>query len=168
MPKSGQTEVSGTFVKISGTKQGDIVLSRDYPDRPEGRYNRKGQDALYLTVDEKSARVAMKKYADEIEFPVYLIEYKINACSVVDLRSPQNESLREMASKDWKKELAKDQEPSSWEVSDILREQNEIGLIDPSRKDPEAWHLTLFRWNEPGAPEVTILNSNEPTVLYSI
>jgi len=155
-------------VKISGTKQGDIVLSRDYHDRPEGRYNRKGQDALYLTVNEKSARVAMKKYADEIEFPVYLIEYEIDACTVADLRLPQNGSLREMASKDWKKELANGKEPSSWKVSDMLRLQNEIGLIDPSRKDPEAWHLTLFRWNEPGAPKVTILNRDEPVALFSI
>lgn len=168
MSKSGHTEVSGTFVKISATEQGDIALSRDFHDRPEGRYNRKGQDALYLSVNEKSARVAMKKYADEIEFPVYLIEYKIDPCSVVDLRSSQNVSLREMASKDWKKELASGKEPSSWEVSDTLRKQNEIGLIDPSRKDPEAWHLTLFRWNEPGAPKVTILEREEPVALFSI
>jgi hypothetical protein len=26
------------------------------------------------------------------------------------------------------------------------------GLIDPSRKQPHLWHLTLFDWNNPGAP----------------
>jgi RES domain-containing protein len=30
--------------------------------------------------------------------------------------------------------------------------------IDPSRKRPGLWHLTLFAWNAPGAPRATLLD----------
>ncbi len=36
----------------------------------------------------------------------------------------------------------------------------QIGLIDPSRQDPKKWHITLFRWNEIGAPKVTLVGDS--------
>ena len=60
------TEISGTFVRICSPDQVNLALKRNSPTRPEARYNRLGQDALYLAVDEESARVAMQKYAKDI------------------------------------------------------------------------------------------------------
>lgn len=46
--------------------------------------------------------------------------------------------------------------PSSWRVRAQLEAVGASGLVDPSRKRPGLWHLVLFRWNEPGAPTVTL------------
>ena len=138
------------------------------PERPAGRYNRKGEDALYLTLNEASARVAMKKYAADITFPIFLIHFQISNCSLVDLRLTANKDLKSKSVKDWSQELKQGLEPSSWQVSDYLRRNGEIGLIDPSRKSPSVWHVTLFRWNEPDAPTVSISNDHEPTPLFDI
>ena len=45
--------------------------------------------------------------------------------------------------------------PSSWAVRRRLEEAGAHGLIEPSRTAPGLWHLTLFCWNEDGAPRVT-------------
>ncbi|PWQ93416.1 hypothetical protein [Leucothrix arctica] len=76
-----------------------------------------------------------------------------------------NSDYREKASQDRQAAIAKDDEPTSWEVSDLLRTHQEIGLIDPSRKDPKAWHVTLFRWNESGAPIISLVGEPTPIVL---
>ncbi|MDY7526362.1 RES domain-containing protein [Cryobacterium sp. 10I1] len=47
-------------------------------------------------------------------------------------------------------------EPSSWQVRRRLEALGANGLVDPSRKRPGLWHLTLFRWNGPDAPRVAL------------
>ena len=158
-------KISGSFVKVIENDQENIVLSRNYSDRPEARYNRRGQDALYLSVDEYSARVAMRKYKREMELPLYLVEYEVEACLIVDLRQIESRELKKMASQDWKSELTKGVEPTSWQVSDMLRKNYEVGVIDPSRKNPKVWHLALFRWNESGAPKVCRIGDPKPILL---
>jgi len=56
------TEIGGTFVNIAWADDPDIHLKRGLPDRPAARFNRIGQDALYLSPDEESARVAIGQY----------------------------------------------------------------------------------------------------------
>ncbi|MEI6897892.1 MAG: hypothetical protein V5786_10505, partial [Psychromonas sp.] len=80
MFKNSYTEISGTLVRICCAEQLDLALQRNSPERPEGRYNRRGQDALYLTVNEESARVAMRKYAKDIDCPLVLVKYQVEAC----------------------------------------------------------------------------------------
>lgn len=156
--------ISGELVKIAFADQVDILLQHDSPNRPAARFNRKGQNALYLSVDEQSARVAMKKYAADSDAPRVLIRYNIDSCELVDLRHPDADSLRQRASLDWKATLQNGGEPDSWLVADELRERGEIGLIDPSRKNPGLWHVTLLQWNKPGAPTVTVID--EPSAIY--
>ncbi|MEI8634416.1 RES family NAD+ phosphorylase [Vibrio sp. PP-XX7] len=157
--------ISGTFVRICAVGQAESVLERHSPDRPEARYNRRGQDALYLTATEESARVAMKKYVKHIKSPLVLATYEIEACQLVDLRHPDLRLYKDCVGGDWQDALSKGIEPPSWNVSDLMRENHEIGLIDPSRKDPTVWHVTLFRWNEAGAPSVRVVGDPVPIVL---
>lgn len=152
-----KSNIAGEFEKIAYAEQVNILLQRESPMRPEARFNRRGQDALYLSVNDNSARVAMKKYANDRESPRVLIRYEVPACELVDLRHSDAKELRERASQDWKSELENGLEPTSWRVADSLRNSDEIGFIDPSRKNPKLWHVTLFRWNEAGAPNVNIL-----------
>ena len=56
----------------------------------------------------------------------------------------------------WQEDVAAGMAPASWEVRDRLIELGAHGLIDPSRKRPGLWHLTLFSWNQPGAASVLL------------
>ena len=151
------SEISGTFVKIAFADQVDILLKRNSPDRPAARYNREGQDALYLSVDENTAHVAMRKYVADSDSPRVLIYYEVQPCQLVDLRHPDAEDLRKRANQNWQLALDEGTEPTSWEVADLLRKSNKTGLIDPSRSQLGSWDITLFRWNEPDAPRVAMV-----------
>ena len=59
------TEVSGEFVKIVWADDPDVHLMRGAPERPPARFNRRGQDALYLSPDIESAKVAIVGFAIE-------------------------------------------------------------------------------------------------------
>ena len=158
------TQISGVFVRICSADHIELALKRNAPERPEARYNRRGQNALYLAVNEESARVAMRKYAKDIDTPLFLVKYEVEACRLVDLRHQDLCDYKDLASQDWQSAIEKGYDPTSWQVADLFRSNQEIGLIDPSRKDPEKWHVTLFRWNEIGAPKITIVS--EPTPVY--
>ena len=157
MDKYTYTEISGILVKITHSQDPTLALKRHSQKRPAARYNRPGQDALYLSIDETSARVAMAKYINAIDHPLVLVEFEIEPCQLVDLRHENAKELRALTSQDWRAEIEAGHEPMSWKVSDELRAGNEIGLIDPSRKKPKIWHITLFRWNEAGAPKVRMI-----------
>lgn len=158
-------DISGTFVKIALVDDLDVLISRFSPSRPAARFNRKGQDALYLSVNEDSARVAMIKHAQKSTGQRVLINYNVQNCKVVDLRHAQAQEMRSLASQDWEEAIACGREPTSWQMADKLRQSNAVGLIDPSRKNPKLWHLTLLRWNEKGAPTVTMIGEPEPISL---
>ena len=121
------TEISGTFVRICSPDQVNLALKRNSPTRPEARYNRLGQDALYLAVDEESARVAMQKYAKDINTPLVLVTYEVESCLLVDLRHNEMNHYKVLASQDWQSALNKGCEPTSWQVADLLRSHQEIG-----------------------------------------
>lgn len=159
--KTLNAEISGPFVKIAFADEVDIFLKHNSPKRPAARYNRLGENALYLSVYEKSARVAMLKYAEASDPPRVLIRYEVQPCEVVDLRHPDAENLRKLTKIDWQTAFNNGDEPTSWQVADEIRRSNQVGLIDPSRKNPGLWHVTLLKWNEVGAPQVTMIG--EPT-----
>lgn len=148
------TEVSGTFVKIVWADDPDIHLTRGAPDRPPARFNRLGQDALYLSPDVESARVAIGQDVKVGDRPRVLLTFEVQRCALFDLRALEAENIYVRASQPWRKLLASGGEPSSWSAADELRADGHIGLIDPSRRRPGLWHITLFRWNEPNAPDV--------------
>jgi hypothetical protein len=67
-----------------------------------------------------------------------------------------------LASQPWRKLLAEGGTPACWRAADQLRQQGHVGVIDPSRRRPGLWHVTLFRWNEPGAPPVESVGLRVP------
>ncbi|WP_282611291.1 RES family NAD+ phosphorylase [Pelagibius sp. Alg239-R121] len=157
------TDVSGRFVKIalSGVDI-DIHLERGRSCRPPARFNRKGQDALYLSPNEESARVAIGQYVVEGGPPRGLFTFEVDYCKLFDLRNPQAAPVYEDARQPWQCELEAERIPRSWGAADELRNAGHLGLIDPSRRRPGLWHITLFRWNEPGAPSVRMVGNPRP------
>ncbi len=128
------TKISGTFVKIASRSDYQIQLQRGNAHRPAARFNKIGQDALYLSPDEDSARVAIGKYVQPGDPQRVLASYNISSCWLFDLRGADACDLYELARQPWRQALDAGYKPRSWEAADILREAGHVGLIDPSRQ----------------------------------
>ena len=148
------TEVSGEFVRIVWADDPDVHLRRGSHDRPPARFNRLGQDALYLSPDVESARVAIGQDVQDGDRPRVVLTFRVQDCVLFDLRSPAAAALYAQACQPWRMRVAAGEEVPSWRVADDLRRDGHVGLIDPSRRRPGLWHIALFRWNDHGAPEV--------------
>lgn len=72
---------------------------------------------------------------------------------------------RDQSNVNWRAELAAGREPVSWRNADAARAIGADGIIDRSRHIPGGWHVTLFRWNEPGAPSVAVAGSPFAAIL---
>ena len=155
-------EVSGIFTKIAFATDEHIFLQRGASDRPAGRFNRPGQDALYLSQNFESARSALTRYVKSDDPERVVIQYNIEPCKVFDLRHPDSIDLLMSSRGNWQEAMENQAIPTSWEVADQIRDAGYVGLIDPSRQNPAAWHLVLFTWNEPNTPIVKEVGSRVP------
>lgn len=160
-----QTTVQGRFVKIVFAADLDLVLERGLATRPPARYNRQGEDALYLSESESAARVALRKYVKADEPSRMLLTFEISPCQVFDLRATPPSTNAHGQAEDWQEVLAQGKAPQSWRIADQIRQDSFDGLLDPSRKDPTVNHLVLFRWNFEGAPSVRLIGSPKPVRL---
>jgi RES domain-containing protein len=159
------TEVAGLFVKIVFANDVDLVLARGLRHRPAARFNRPGQDAVYLSPDEESARVAIGEYVKNFDAPRVLLTYAVERCILFDLRHQDASSVYALARPNWRGTFESGNEPTSWAAADIVRQAGHVGLIDPSRRRPGLWHITLMRWNEPGSPRVHTVGSPIPIAI---
>ncbi|MEH6475827.1 MAG: RES family NAD+ phosphorylase [Sneathiella sp.] len=156
------TEISGIFVKIVFAEDAHLPLTTGAPNRPAARFNRPGQDALYLSPGVDSARVAIGEYVKEQDRPRVIVQYEIDRCLLFDLRSDDAAAIYELARQPWQSANKQGIDPPSWEAADKLRKAGHTGLIDPSRQQPGLWHITLFRWNEVGAPYIREIGTPAP------
>ncbi|WP_428526984.1 RES family NAD+ phosphorylase [Roseibium sp.] len=153
---------SRSFVKIINPGEGALILERGHASRPPARFNRPGQDALYLSPDETSARVAIGQYITCDNRDRVLISLEVSACRLLDLRDVEHSELYALARQPWLAPLKSGLEPPSWIAADLIRAMGYHGLIDPSRRRPGLWHITLFRWNTPDAPNVRTNGEEQP------
>ena len=156
------TEVAGTFVKIAYAADVDIILARGMASRPPARFNRPGEDALYLSREEAGARVALRRYVKPGDPPRVILDFDIAPCALFDLRLPENAGIYEHARQPWQEALDVGQTPETWRAADHAKALGHAGLIDPSRGQPGLWHITLFRWNAPNAPTVRQIGPPRP------
>ncbi|MEH6547252.1 MAG: RES family NAD+ phosphorylase [Sneathiella sp.] len=159
------TEITGEFVRIVYADEIALTLNRGDPDRPAARFNRQGQDALYLSPNEASARVAIGEYIKATDKPRVLLRFEISPCQLFDLRADSAAAIYALAAQSWQPALARGDEPRSWHAADELRSAGYSGLIDPSRQSPGLWHITLFQWNTPAAPNIRLVGDPEPLVM---
>ena len=156
------TIVSGEFVKIAYAADAHVHLERGHAHRPAARFNRQGQDALYLSPDAEAAHIAIGGYINADDPPRVLLRFELSECRLVDMRHPDAAAIYELARQPWQQALAAGAEPASWGAADRLRAKGHAGLIDPSRRCPGRWHITLFEWNADGAPGIRPLGPPEP------
>jgi RES domain-containing protein len=161
------TFISGEFVKIAFASDVKILLAQGDARRPAARFNRMGQDALYLSPDEASARVAIGEYIRADDPPRVLAHFQVTSCHLVDMRQAAAADVYELARQPWQQPFKRGEAPSSWLAADRLREAGHVGLIDPSRQRPGLWHITLFNWNQHHGPSVRISGPPTPIQMSS-
>ena len=130
------------------------------PPAPQsaGRYHRHGEPALYLTPEADWAAIAVGRYQAEDGLPRLIVPLDVSAAQVVDQHDEAVCQLlaidRDQSNLGWRQALERGDEPPSWAASDAARRCGADGIIDRSRGIVGGWHVTLFRWNVPGAPLV--------------
>lgn len=151
-------EVNGTFFRAVDPAHIGTAFAGS---RAAGRYNAAEQRTLYLSASREGVAAALIKHSSPGDRERAIVAARVTASDILDLRDAR--SCREYgidpedAFGDWHAELGKGARPASWSVRDRAERLGAQGLIDPSRKRPGLWHLTLFKWNEPGAPTVELL-----------
>lgn len=134
-----------------------------------GRYHRLGQPALYVTRDPEWAYIAVSGYMQEDGRPRMIVPVDVDAAHVLDQRDEKACLAlgidRHQSNVNWRVDLATGREPASWRNADAARAIGADGIIDRSRHIPDGWHVTLFRWNAPGAPAVTVAGPPVPAML---
>jgi len=150
------TALGGTFYRIKFLHEAGDILG---PARaPEGRSHYGGQPALYLSKTPEGTVIAVRRYMRVDDPPRGIFPLRIEAARVVDLRDPAATAhfgidVTHRAA-EWQPIRATGAPSPTWAISDRVRALGLDGMLYASRSAPDRTHLTLFRWNTPGAPRV--------------
>jgi RES domain-containing protein len=150
--------VSGVFHRAVDPAHRAAALAAS---RAAGRYSPADVPTLYLSASPAGVAAAMIAHTGARSPTPDVLTVEVVADRIVDLRA--HEALRTLgidpadAAADWQEIVAAGGSPPSWRVREALERRGAHGLIDPSRKRPDLWHLVLFRWNRPGAPIVRVI-----------
>ncbi len=130
-----------------------------------GRFNRKGVEALYLSLTIMTAiREASQGFAFKID-PYVVCSYEVNCTDIVDLRTdagraPHGVSLPDLACA-WFDDAAHGREPNSWSVAVRLMSDGQAGILVPSfapgARD-EDFNLVLWNWSNRPPHQVAVFD----------
>jgi len=158
------TTIRGPFFRSIVAERRAALLSKQRPG-DVGRYHGPDQHALYMSPKAEWARLVAQWYAEQDGHPRLLFSLSLDEAQVLDLGDGAACAHfgidAASANLSWRKALEVDERPPSWAVADAVRSTGADGLIDRSRLFPGAWHVTLFRWNEAGAPTVAVTGEGE-------
>lgn len=148
-----RAEIGSRFARVTGIgyramSSGDQLTG----SRSPGRWGPLG--VLYLSATPAGVEAAMQAHGGLEGRRIHAL--RVDAQGIVDLREPDLEPLRKAGACDWRDALIRGERPASWDVAQRVIDLGANGLIDPSRKAPDLWHLVLFRWNAPGAPQIAL------------
>jgi RES domain-containing protein len=156
----GLREISGRFFRVIEAGDDDPLSAKAH--RTPGRFHRAGERALYISPSPDSAAIAIgHRVLAGDKAARTLIGVELKDAIVIDLLDEQACARFGITYADaaapWMRVFEAGKTPLSWAVADKLRSRGVHGLIDPSRRAPGygLWRITLFRWNESGAPRVT-------------
>ncbi|MCC6734761.1 MAG: RES domain-containing protein [Bauldia sp.] len=130
-----------------------------------GRFNRKGDAALYLALTlEGAIREASQGFAFRIP-PLTIVEYEVDCADIVDLRDSGSRRRAGIGMTDlsapWAMDLADRREPASWRVAARLRDEGAAGILVPSfarLAPPGLSNLILWRWATDGPHRVRLFD----------
>jgi RES domain-containing protein len=117
-----------------------------------GRFNLKGQAALYLTLTIEGVFLEMSHgFAHRFD-PLTVCCYEVDVSDIVDLRTNAGRKKAQVTLKDlgcpWALDLAEGREPASWKVARRLLKEGAAGILVPSfaRRADQSKHRNLVLW----------------------
>ena len=148
--------LTGRFYRMKFLHEAEDILG---PARAaEGRSHHGGQRALYLSETPEGTIVATARYVAENDPPRAIFPLWLEGARVVDLRDAAATAAWGIdtthRAAEWQAIRARGLPSPTWAISDRVRELGLDGMLYASRSQPDLTHLTLFRWNEPGAAAV--------------
>ena len=128
-------------------------LSGDGAAMRGGRFNAKGQPALYLALSIEGAVVeAAQGFGHRLE-PLTICMYEVDCADIVDLRDDAGRAAARVELDDmacpWALDLANGVEPASWRVVRRLVAGGAAGILVPSfanRARADMTNLVLWQW----------------------
>lgn len=155
---------SGDLYRIAYAARADRVL--DGVIHPEGRFHHDRQRAFYASPSPEAAAVAVATYLGPDDPARVLVPLRLVGAELADLRIPETCAALniepQLPSVPWADERAAGKKATSWRASDAVRRSGASGMIYSSRKVPTRWHVVLFRWNAPGAGQLTVTGPPAP------
>jgi RES domain-containing protein len=162
----GLREISGRFFRVIEAGDDDPLGAKAH--RTPGRFHRAGERALYFSPSPDSAAIAIgHRILAGDKAARSLISLELKDAILLDLLDEQACARFGITYADaaapWMRVFEAGKTPLSWTIADKLRASGVHGLIDPSRRAPGygLWRITLFRWNEPGAPRVSLVGGKK-------
>jgi RES domain len=157
--------IRGRFWRAIAADRVGQVLDPPGPESA-GRYHRPGEPALYITPHADWATIAVGRYLLSDGIARVAVPLELDRADVFDQRDPQACAALVIDLKKsqirWNDELAAGREPHSWAASDAARAAGAQGIIDVSRGIEGGWHVCLFAWSVPGAPQVCVAGEPAP------
>lgn len=133
-------------------------LSGDGAAKVGGRFNRKGEPALYLALDIMTAVAEATQGLGQRLQPLTICEYDIDCEPVADLRTGATRSALGIDLDDlgcaWLADMRAGRIAPSWRIADALKRDGLAGMLMPSFAPgvlPGSYNLVLWRWG-PGLP----------------
>ncbi len=161
--------VSGRFYRSVFEADAGRVLDGAFS--VEGRYHHDGQKALYMSPSPEYSRIAIDTYLRDGDPRRVIVPLAVGPAALANLRDPDVQRALGLDGTEsatlWQPERAAGHPATSWIASDAARNSGADGIIYAARTDPDRWHIVLFRWNTPGAPDVTADGPPLPFTLAS-
>ncbi len=130
-----------------------------------GRFNRKGEPTLYLSLDVMTAVGECTQGLTQRLHPLTMCEYNVDCDAVADLRTDTDRTKLGVALEDiacgWLSYLRRGQDAPSWLVVDRLKTKGFVGLLAPSfvpNATAKNCNLILWRWSGAIPTKVTLFD----------
>lgn len=146
--------------RILSPRWAHAPLSGEGAARNGGRWNRPGTKALYLS---EQVETAFAEYQQEIGVrPGTFVVYDLKAEDLADLTDAASLNALAISERElrcpWKSIAWVDGEtPPTWALADRL-EPDHPGVRVPSVPYAGGTNIVLWRWNDPGAPQIKALD----------
>jgi RES domain-containing protein len=128
-------------------------VSGDGAARTGGRFNHKGESALYLSLDVMTSFAECTQGLTQRLHPLTMCEYDVDCNPVADLRTAGERAKHGVAFEDiacpWLTCLKNGEDAPSWLVVDRRRADGFVGLLTPSfvpNATPYNNNLVLWTW----------------------
>ncbi|MDR1854888.1 MAG: RES family NAD+ phosphorylase [Azoarcus sp.] len=140
---------NNVFYRVISPAYAGTPLSGMGAARQGGRFNRPGQEALYLSTDEATALAEYKQDNPWLP-PGTICTFFIDGVRVADLSAGYTSSrwqpLWADFAVDWRADwFGKSIEPPTWEMADDVLAAGLDGILYPSQANPGGTNLVIYR-----------------------